>query len=290
VRANHCETGLTGLMPIQTRPRRSIQRPAPVPFFTHSVPDPNLEGSRILRNLVETQINDIDPDYFTNTQSECTPWMRQQVATWLLEVCEEEDLRPPTFPQAIQIFDRFLSNQAVSASELQLLAATCLFIASKVRESVAIPISTCVLYTDESVTVEQIQEMELIILVKLRWDVLSVTPSDSILPILQRIRLSEEVRLRAKKRAQILVDLAALESSLLHFSPTIVAASCVIISLKDVRLRLGRGSSVTRFVARRTQLNYEDIARCHQNLRSIVARWRSEQNENTPQQVNQVWF
>lgn len=57
--------------------------------------------------------------------------MRQQVATWLLEVCEEEDLRPPTFPQAIQIFDRFLSNQAVSASELQLLAATCLFIASK---------------------------------------------------------------------------------------------------------------------------------------------------------------
>ena len=61
-------------------------------------------------------------------------------------------------------------------------------------------------------------------------------------------------------------------------------------SLKDVRLRLGRGSSVTRFVARRTQLNYEDIARCHQNLRSIVARWRSEQNENTPQQVNQVWF
>ena len=57
-------------MPIQTRPRRSIQRPAPVPFFTHSVPDPNLEGSRILRNLVETQINDIDPDYFTNTQCE----------------------------------------------------------------------------------------------------------------------------------------------------------------------------------------------------------------------------
>ena len=93
----------------------------------------------------------------------------------------------------------------------------------------AIPISTCVLYTDDSVTVEQIQEMELIVLVTLRWEVLSVTPLDCAGPILERIRLSDEIRLRAKKRAAILLDLAALESSLLHFSSSTVAAACVII-------------------------------------------------------------
>ena len=58
--------------------------------------------------------------------------MRQQVATWLLEVCEEgEGLAPGVFPQAIHIFDRFLSKQDVKATELQLLAATSLFLASK---------------------------------------------------------------------------------------------------------------------------------------------------------------
>mgnify|MGYP000130760892 CR=1 FL=1 len=57
--------------------------------------------------------------------------MRHQVAQWLLEVCESEECSPPCYPQAIQLLDRFLSKQSVPTTQLQLLATTCLFIASK---------------------------------------------------------------------------------------------------------------------------------------------------------------
>ena len=57
--------------------------------------------------------------------------MRHQVAQWMLEVAEAEALTPSSYPQAMQMLDRFLSAQSIPTTQLQLLAATCLLIASK---------------------------------------------------------------------------------------------------------------------------------------------------------------
>lgn len=280
-------------MPIRARPEVRGLPNEPAHILVDPCTDRTIDGdsTRVIENLIACQPSDIDPSYFRTVQEYCTPWMRHQVAQWLLEVCESEDCSPPCYPQAIQLFDRFLSKQSVPTTQLQLLAATCLFIASKVRESCAIPISSCVFYTDNSITSSQIREMELIVLLKLRWQVLSVTAYDFLRPIMHRIRLNADQIHRVRNRSRFLVDISCLEESLIAFAPSILASACIAISLKGIRLRGYRGHDLARFVSRRTQIDVGGLRECHEVLQNCIERWRNDEDqENTPQQVNQVWF
>lgn len=98
-----------------------------------------------------------------------------------------------------------------------------------VRESCAIPISSCVFYTDNSITSSQIREMELIVLLKMRWQVLSVTAYDFLRPIMHRIRLNADQIHRVRNRSRFLVDISCLEESLIAFAPSILASACIAI-------------------------------------------------------------
>jgi len=71
--------------------------------------------------------------------------------------------------------------------------------------------------------------MELIILLKLRWHVLSVTAYDFLRPIMHRIRLNIDQIHRVRNRAQFLVDVSCMEESLLAFEPSILASACIAI-------------------------------------------------------------
>ena len=77
----------------------------------------------------------------------------------------------------------------------------------------------------------------------------------------------------------------------------------IVLSLKGIRMRGNRGrrsretgdgtsgSDLARFVARRTQIDVAQIRACHETLQNCISRFRStEEEQNTPQQVNQVWF
>ncbi len=70
----------------------------------------------------------------------------------LLQVCEQESCLGPVLPLAVNLLDRFLSKCDVPKKFLQLIAADCLLIASKIRQNLPISISTLCYYTDHSVT------------------------------------------------------------------------------------------------------------------------------------------
>ena len=84
-------------------------------------------------------------------------------------------------------------------------------------------------YTDNSITEPQIRDMEVIILLKLKWEVLSVTAYDFLRPILYRIRLNPAQLIRVTNRARFLIDICCLEEILIPFKPVMVALSCIII-------------------------------------------------------------
>lgn len=73
-----------------------------------------------------------------------------------IKVCEEQVVEDQVLPLAINYMDRFLCVCKIKRQQLQLLGATCLLIASKIRSTNILGIDLLCAYTDYSVTYEHI--------------------------------------------------------------------------------------------------------------------------------------
>ncbi|XP_015208583.1 G1/S-specific cyclin-D2a isoform X2 [Lepisosteus oculatus] len=74
-------------------------------------PDPNLlYDDRVLQNLLSIEERFLPQcSYFKCFQKDIQPFMRKMVATWMLEVCEEQKCEEEVFPLAMNYLDRFLA-------------------------------------------------------------------------------------------------------------------------------------------------------------------------------------
>merc|ERR1712242_552464 len=108
-----------------------------------------LKDDRVLQNLLrnEERYMPRTPDYFTNVQVEVKPHMRKIVADWMLEVTNECS-PPEVFCLAINLMDRFLAKCCIQKSQLQLVGAVCLFLASKFKETSPLTSDKLAMYTD----------------------------------------------------------------------------------------------------------------------------------------------
>ena len=121
-----------------------------------------MNDARVLSNILARQdlrsnTSSKKPTYFENgVQIEVKPHMRKIVSDWMLEVCEEMRCQPEVFHLAINYMDRFMSEVRISKSQFQLLSCVCLFLASKFKETCPLPAENLVIYTDNSVTIQEI--------------------------------------------------------------------------------------------------------------------------------------
>ena len=105
-----------------------------------------------------------------------------------------------------------ISGVNIKKSELQLVGVTCLFISSKLRECVPMSAGVCVMYTDDSITLGQLLEMELIILNFFKWHVISTLATDLVLPVLDKLNYTQEAKTSSKKKIRSLLDLCLIGS------------------------------------------------------------------------------
>lgn len=69
-------------------------------------------------------------NYIENVQKDVTINMRGVLVDWLVEVSEEYKLLPDTLYLSVSYIDRYLSLNAVSRQQLQLLGVSSMLIAS----------------------------------------------------------------------------------------------------------------------------------------------------------------
>ncbi|XP_017770767.1 PREDICTED: G1/S-specific cyclin-D2-like, partial [Nicrophorus vespilloides] len=142
---------------------------------------------RVVEHLLEEERLYVPPcNYFESVQTDIEPFMRKVVTTWMLEVCEEQMCEDQVLPLAVNFMDRFLSVCNIKRQQLQLLGATCLLIASKVRSATTLSIELLCAYTDYSVSHDHISNWELLVLSKLQWKLSAVTGFDYVDHIIGR--------------------------------------------------------------------------------------------------------
>ncbi|XP_070139150.1 G1/S-specific cyclin-D2 [Drosophila bipectinata] len=182
-----------------------------------AVRDPILISDRCLEIALRVERNRNQVDlYFSTMQKDITPAMRKIVAEWMLEVCAEEKCQEEVVLLALSFLDRFLSTKSVRKAHLQILAAACLLLASKLREPScrALSVDLLVIYTDNSIFKDDLIKWELCVISRLGWDLSSVTPLDFVEQLIIRLPLIKknirDVSMeKIRRHAQAFISLAA---------------------------------------------------------------------------------
>jgi len=211
--------------------------------------DPTLvEDNRVLLNLIRNEQRYLPkyPDYFRSVQIEVKPHMRKIVSDWMLEVSQELHCPPEVFCLAMNLMDRFLAKCRIEKSQLQLLGAVCLFLSSKFKETAPIPSEKLVMYTDFSVSLEDIREWELLVLYKLKWDLCASTGLDYLDHVLPRLPIHPSADLKSLRRqTETSIALASTHYLFSYVRPSVIAASAVALSLRSLTPRFSEEGART---------------------------------------------
>ncbi|XP_054159443.1 G1/S-specific cyclin-D2-like [Oppia nitens] len=255
-----------------------------------------LDDDRILKNLMITEERYIiSSSYFKCFQTEIKPYMRKVVANWMLEVCEEERCQEEVFPLAMNILDRFLAIVKIRKSQLQLLGSVCLFLASKLRQTRPLSAEKLIVYTDKSITIDELMGWELLVLNRLKWDLAAITPNDFLNILIRRLHKwpkVSEVQKLIKKHAQTFIALCAADWTFSIFPPSMLAAASITTAIEGLtRLennnvcypipminQLHQITGLELDLLRECQLQIERIMSSH-----LSADIKSANSENYPQ-------
>ncbi|XP_076444932.1 G1/S-specific cyclin-D2-like [Babylonia areolata] len=242
---------------------------------TRAFEDPVLlHDIRVLKNLLEAEEKYVpQSSYFNCVQTDIKPYMRRMVTEWMGEVCVEQNTEEEVFPLAVNYLDRFLGIQNIPRNKLQCLGAACMFLASKLKENYHISAEQLVIYTDNSITLTDLREMESTVLQVLKWDLSAITPCDFVAQIVHRLALDPAKVAQVKQHANIFIKFCATDNKFMLYTPSMVAAGCVCVSVIAVNASY---PALMQSLCNITSIDMEVLKACQDSIQQIVATYLTQ--------------
>ena len=201
-----------------------IKRPA----FVQRYQDPVFLRNLVLHNslISECKYSPSSQDYMQHVQEHLAPHHRKIVTDWMLEVCQEQKCSPQVFLSSVQYLDRVLSQLSIKTGQLQLLASACLLLSSKLHDPKPLSLYNLVIYTDCSISMPELQSMEMLVLEKIRWELASPNSFQFLEIILANMEhlLTNQVLSVLKKHASSFLSLAATEYRFYNVKPSVLVS------------------------------------------------------------------
>ena len=169
--------------------------------------------------------NCVDPSY-VETQTDIRHKHRGILVDWLMKVHHRFELEDDTLFLAVNLIDRVLTKEPCPRSELQLVGATCLFLASKYEDIYAITVDDLVDMCAGACTSNDIFACEVAVLRALNYEVSFPTAST----FLPRFLKAAEADDRTTSIAQYMLASTLLSHTLLRYRPSQLAAAAVFIA------------------------------------------------------------
>lgn len=226
----------------------------------HASPDGvNLNDDKTLSNLLRvSEFYQPTPDYIETIQKNGFPCLwRQKVTHWMHGIFNHCKCEEGVLPHAVNLFDRYCSTKMVECpvEELQVLGATCLFIASKLRETASISVDCLVEWGSFAYSIRDVRKWELEVLNTLNWDTYVVLPHDLLDHFITRLPIPEDQQVRIRDHARVLFNIICSEYSFLRYTFRITAAAC----LYDAVFGLGPNFITLRNELCKHMQNFVDI-------------------------------
>ncbi|XP_066454799.1 G1/S-specific cyclin-D3 isoform X2 [Eleutherodactylus coqui] len=150
-----------------------------------------------------------------------------------MRVCDLQLCDEGVFPLAMSYVRTCLSLFPVRFDQMRLLGATCLFLASKMKNESPLSLSILQRHTDYTVTSQQIKDWELFVVKQLRWDLAIIIPHDFLDYILEREFFSLDLRPVFRKNAVAYLTLCCANCNLCRFAPSTIAGVCIAKAISD---------------------------------------------------------
>merc|ERR1712117_293318 len=199
--------------------------------------DPVLVGDkRVLENILSKEEEFHITDYCGNKDSKIAPHMRKIVTHWMMEVCEDQQCNPDVFFLSINYLDRFLSKVNIQKNQFQLCASVCILLASKFSQVVPVSTDKLVIYTDSSVTAQELRQWEMKILNVLQWELSSVTTHSFLQHYIHGLgnNVDSEICIeKVRNHAESIAAMAATEYAFISAKQSVLAAAALSVAVKE---------------------------------------------------------